>query len=50
VEKEIPEYLRLHVEKRDVAAETDSIIGAWRSFRHQFANATGWKLEAVPAD
>lgn len=50
MEKEIPEYLRLHVEKHDAAAETDSTRDAWRSFRRQFADATGWKLESVPAD
>jgi sigma-B regulation protein RsbU (phosphoserine phosphatase) len=48
VDKNIPEYLRLHVEQAKPAAEHDVAREAWRSFRRQFADATGWKLMSSP--
>jgi serine phosphatase RsbU (regulator of sigma subunit) len=50
VEKDIPEYLRLHIEQHEAAPETDMGREAWRSFRRQFADATGWKLSSSPYD
>lgn len=48
MEKEIPEYLRLHVEQQEGAYACESSRQAWRSFRRQFADATGWKVASNP--
>lgn len=48
MEKDIPEYLRLHVEQHESAPESNIGREAWRSFRRQFADATGWKLSSSP--
>jgi sigma-B regulation protein RsbU (phosphoserine phosphatase) len=50
VEKDIPEYLRLHIERHESSVESDLGREAWRSFRRQFADATGWKLSSSPYD